>query len=70
MRHRFENLNMLAKHLCTLETGAPGTGCNLTIAQVKDVQAALGVALRALSSEHAIAVCAALIARAGKRSGK
>ena len=57
------NLNTLTQYLCSLERGVH----QVNAAQVKDVEAALGDTLRALSAEDALAVMAAIVARAGKR---
>ncbi len=58
------NLNKLADALTDLEGGKT----NLTIAQVKDVIAALGEHWRGVLPEQAAAEFAAIIAKAGLRS--
>ena len=57
------NLNKLANELTELEGG----NVNLTVAQVKDVIAALGDRWRTVSPEQAASEYAAIVERAGLR---
>ena len=58
------NLNRLANELCDIEDGKT----DLTVAQIKDVLAALGERWRSLPTEQASAEFAAIVARAGLKS--
>lgn len=60
------NLHALAAVIAVREGGKQ----NITIAQIKDVLAALGNHLRALGWRRAFWVCWEIYCRAGRREGK